>query len=397
MNSLKILIYIGITLLIFNSCKVEPLKQPLDTGGGPPEIISNVKVENLAGAAKLTYKLPDDSKLLYVKAECVINGKITEVKASSYVNELVMEGFGEAREYEVKLFSVSKSEKTSEPIIVKVNPTTPAYKLVYESLSINETFGGASVTFKNPTEANIVIEILAADEAGDWKVAETFYTKRSAGTITARGYASKSTKFGVHVKDRWDNRTDTLKKQLVPVFEKQIDRTKFQQVILPTDQLAAWGWTMPHLWDGIIVNNTDVDKPGFHTNPAPGQWPQWFTFSLGTKSKLSRFKFWQRGSFTAFTDRNIKKFEIWGSNDPATDGSWESWTKLMDCESIKPSGLPPGKTSAEDLALVGAGEEFVFPENTPSTKFIRIKVLQTWGGAESFYVMQVAFWGADDL
>ena len=201
-------------------------------------------------------------------------------------------------------------------------------------------------------------------------------------------------KFGVYIKDRWNNRSDTLIKELVPIFEKQLDRTKFQEIHLPTDQLAAWGWVMPNIWDGVIVNNTNVDKPGFHTSP--GVWPQWFSFSLGVKSKLSRYKFWQRGSWVAFTDRNIKKFEIWGSNDPASDGSWDSWTKLLECESIKPSGLPIGQQSPEDLALVGAGEEFIFPDNTPAVKYIRIKVLQTWSGAQSFYIMQVAFWGADN-
>jgi len=28
-------------------------------------------------------------------------------------------------------------------------------------------------------------------------------------------------------------------------------------------------------------------------------------------------------------------------------------------------------------------------------KYIRIKVLETWSGADSFYIMQVAFWGSE--
>ncbi len=84
-----------------------------------------------------------------------------------------------------------------------------------------------------------------------------------------------------------------------------------------------------------------------------------------------------------------------GSNNPAADGSWDSWTKLMDGTSVKPSGLPIGTNSPEDIALVGAGEEFIFPENTPDVKYIRIKVLETWSGAKSFYIMQVGFWGAE--
>lgn len=396
MSSFKYLIISCFTLLMLNSCKEESSLEPLDQNIAAPEAVTNVKVEDLPGAVKLTYRLPDDPKLLYVKATCLINGKTVEAKASSYINELLLEGFGRAGEYEVKLYSVSKSENASEPLIVKVHPTKPAFEIVYESLELKETFGGASVSFENPTEASLVIEILATDDQGFWEVAETFYTKRPSGNLSARGYPSTSKRFGVHIRDRWDNRTDTLEKQLTPVFEKQLDRTKFQEVKLPTDQAAAYNWNMPYLWDGVIVNNTDINKPGFHTNPAAGQWPQWFTFSLGVKSKLSRFKYWQRGSSAlAFQDRNVRKFEIWGSNTPGQDGSWDSWTKLLDGESIKPSGLPLGQTSTEDIALVGAGEEFIFPDDAPPVKFIRIKVLQTWGGAESFYIMQVAFWGAD--
>jgi len=386
---------IAISILLFHNCKEEKSLMPLDAEMDSPAMVSNVNVENLPGAVKISYRLPNDPKLLYVKAECLINGKITQVKASSYINELLIEGFDKVGEYEVKLYSVSKSESVSEPLIVQVTPETPPYENVFASLTLDETFGGASVSFKNPVEAELVFEILAQDDKGDWVVAETYYTKRSEGVLSARGFPSLKRKFGVHIKDRWNNRTDTIIHELTPIFEKQIDRTKFQPVLLPTDQPAAWGWVMPNIWDGIIVNNTNVDKPGFHTNPAEGEWPQWFTFSLGTESKLSRFKFWQRGSYVAFTDRNIKKFEIWGSNEPAIDGSWDTWTKLLDGESVKPSGLPIGQNSAEDIALVGAGEEFIFPNDTPSVKFIRIKVLQTWSGAESFYVMQVAFWGAD--
>lgn len=393
MKSLKKLLMICLTLLITYSCKHQEQAGPIDTNVGVPQVVSNVSVENMPGAVKLSYRLPNDPKLLYVKATCVINGRLTEVKASSYTNEMLLEGFDKAQEYEVKLYSVSKGEDASEPIILKVHPTNPPYMLVYESLVLKETFGGAVVTFNNPTEAELVIEILVADEQGDWKIAETYYTKKPSGAFSARGFESVENKFAVHIKDRWDNRTDTLVKDLVPIFEKQIDRTKFQQVILPTDEPAAWGWNMPYLWDGIIVNNTNVDKPGFHTNP--GVWPQWFTFSLGVKSKLSRYKFYQRGKFTSFNDRNIKKFEIWGSNDPGQDGSWDNWTKLLEGESKKPSGLPLGELSAEDVASIVAGEEYEFPENTPAVKFIRIKVLETWSGAKSFYIMQVAFWGAD--
>jgi hypothetical protein len=281
----------------------------------------------------------------------------------------------------------------SEPFHIQVRPQLPPVLEAYESLNLFEDFGGATVNFKNPSEGDLNIVMLTPDENGDWQTADIYYTKKDEGYFSVRGYDPIARKFAVYVQDRWNNRSDTLIKDLMPIFEEQLDRRKFAEYVLPTDEQPAWGWVMPNIWDGIIVNNTNVDKPGFHT--APGQWPQHFTFSLGVEAKLSRFRFWQRGSWIAFTDRNIKKFEIWGSNTPAANGSYDGWSLLLEGESVKPSGLPMGDNSTEDLALVGAGEEFVFPAGTPSVKYIRIKVLETWSGANSFYIMQVAFWGAE--
>lgn len=378
--------------LALTACKENAIG-PFDAGTPAPGPVSNITVEPLPGAVKLTYKLPAEKNLLYVKAEVEINGEIRETKASFYQNYMEIEGFGDTTAYDVNIYAVSRSEKLSDPVRIKVKPLMPPVMEAYASLDLNADFGGATVSFENSAEGELNIIMLTKDEAGDWQTADIYYTQKPAGYFSVRGYDTLSREFAVYVKDRWDNRSDTLVKELKPIFEKQLDRTQFREYVLPTDQAPAWGWVMPNIWDGIIVNNTNVDKPGFHT--APGEWPQWFTFSLGVKAKLSRFRFWQRGSWIAFTDRNIKKFEIWGSNEPSPDGSWEGWTKLLEGESVKPSGLPMGENSTEDLALVGAGEEFVFPAGTPAVKYIRIKVLETWSGAESFYIMQVAFWGAE--
>jgi hypothetical protein len=379
--------------ILLTSCKEEILG-PLETGGAPPPAVSDARVENYPGAAKITYSVPDAKNLLYVKAEYFSNGIKRETKSTFYQDFVELKGFGEAKEYEVKLYSVSRSEQMSEPVTVIVHPLQPPVQETFASLALTEDFGGATVSFLNPSQAELNIIMLTTDENGDWVTADILYTKKENGYFSVRGYDTIPRKFGVFVKDRWDNTSDTLVQELTPIFEKHLDRTKFQEVVLPGDQAPAFGWVMPYIWDGVIVNNTNVDKPGFHTSPN-GVWPQWFTFSLGVKAKLSRFRYWQRGSWISFTDRNIKKFELWGSNDPAPDGSWESWTLLTAGESSKPSGLPPGQNSQEDLDLIAAGEEFLIPSSAPAVKYIRIKVTETWGGADSFYIMQVAFWGAE--
>lgn len=175
----------------------------------------------------------------------------------------------------------------------------------------------------------------------------------------------------------------------LPLFERLVDKSMFQRMFLPTDASDGYGWVMQNLWDG------KPEEPGFHTPPGSGL-PQWFTFDMGTQTTLSQFKLWQRiNDGFLFDYGNPKKWEIWGSNNPDADGGWTNWTKLLDCESIKPSGLPLHQYSNEDLAYAKAGERFSFPSVTPPVRYIRFKTLSTWSGNDFFHILELSFWTHD--
>ena len=383
-------------MMFFCSCSEESM-EPVTSDSTIPGQVSNVRVDRLSGALKLTYDMPVGQNFSYVKAECLINGVVRQVKASSYVNSLTIEGFADTSMYTINLYSVNRSEKASEPVTIQAKPLSPSFRETFKNIQLVSDWGGATAIFENPNEADLAITIIVVDSTGFWSQGETLYTKKQQGTFSLRGFKPEETRFGVYIRDRWNNTSDTLVKDLVPRFEKKLDITKFREVFLPTDQPAAWGWVMPNIWDGNIQNHTNPDKGGFHTN-TNGEWPHWFTFDLGVEqgALLSRFKFWQRGSIYAFDNRNIKKFELWGSMNPNLDGSFdESWTLLLEGESIKPSGLPSGQLSEEDLAVLINGDEFSFPIDVPYVRYIRLKVTEVWSGAKEFFIMQVAFWGSE--
>lgn len=175
-----------------------------------------------------------------------------------------------------------------------------------------------------------------------------------------------------------------------PVIEHEMDKSLFAEHVLPGDAPSAWGWLLPMLWDG------NADSPnGFHTSSDVG-FPHHYTFDLGKEVVLSRFKLWQRGATTAdaylYSAGNPKQFEIWGSTEPAADGSWDGWVKLLDCQSVKPSGLPVGQLSEEDKAYAAAGEEYHFPSNTPPVRYIRVKVISNWRGDPYSHSNEITFW-----
>jgi len=395
----KYLFFIACVMLIF-SCSEENNRAPVTDDSTIPGQVSNVQAESLPGAVKLTYVMPSGQSLAHVRAECLINGVMRKVKASSYINNLTIEGFADESEYTVNLYSVNRSELESEPVMVTVKPLSPPFRDTFKDIQLIDDWGGATAIFTNPYEADLALNIIYQDSNGFWNHGDTYYTKSKEGTFSLRGFEPVKTTFGVYVRDRWDNISDTLVKELVPRFEKQLDRLKFQMVFLPGDHISSVGGISQYyyMWDGDLAKNT-TGTPTFVTSN-DGTWPQWIHVDLGVTegALLSRFRYWQRGKSTAsyqYGDRNIKKFEIWGSMNPNPDGSWESWTLLLDGEVIKPSGLPQGQVSEEDVQAIYDGHEFTFPIEIPHVRYIRLLCKETWANQRTFQVDQIAFWGME--
>ena len=398
---MKYFIAIIACMLFFFSCSEENNRAPVTKDSTIPGQVSNVRAESLPGAIKLTYDLPSGQSLSYVKAECVMkNGEVRQVKATAYQDTLTVEGFGDTSTYTIQLYSVNRSELASKPVSIQARPLTPEFQNVFKTVQLIEGWGGAVVTFKNPNETDLAISLIYVDSMGFWNDGQTFYTKQKSGQFAIRGFKPQKTTFGVYIRDRWNNTTDTLTANLLPRFEKRLDRLKFKEVDLPGDApYGGWNWVMTNLWDGL-VSNPDFDAcPGYVT-AANGTWPQWMTMDLGLANgvKLSRYRMWIRGGGVGemFQNQCVKKFELWGSMKPNPDGSWDnSWTFLLAGEITKPSGLPAGQFSDEDRQVIFDGEEFEMPLDVPLVRYIRVKVLETWGGVESFHFVELAFWGQE--
>ena len=396
-------------IFVVIACKKQEINTPLDTDGTPPKPVSNVVVTNLSGAAQITYTLPDDANLLYVKAVWESKGTVKEAKSSLYKNTILLEGFGDTNQYEVSLYAVSRSEVLSTAVKVMVKPLPPPIAGVYSSLVASAAFGGINLQFNNPTQANIIVGILVKDSLGFWQHVDFNYTSQVTGNYTVRGYPPVERTWGIYVKDRWDNHTDTLVTKLTPIYEEQLDKTKFldargkfpipQIAPLPASGLPmkeavdySSSYPITKLWDG---NSTSSSM--FHTKQNVDQ-PLWIPFDLdqsgASKFKLSRFKIWQRtGSFT-FNHGNPHKWEIWGTNTPAVVGSW---VKLGTWVMTKPSGLPVGINSNEDVQVATDGQDFDFPAGIPSVRYIAWKNIDSWasidGASGFFHLYELTLWG----
>ena len=341
------LIIISLMPMVWIGCKEEGRVDHINDSAPAPAQVTDVTMRSTPGGVILKYTLPDDQNLRYVKAEYEIRpGVVYDTKASSYMDSLMLEGFGDTRAYDVKLFSVGKNEKASEPLIVRVNPMTAPVHLV--SKQLKEAFGGVSVTIQNPERASLAI-VLMADTAhlGYQRLLYTFYTSAERMTFPYRGLESVQGEYSVYLRDRWGNLSDTLSSILTPRYEELISKNT---------------WSMVHLDNDIDINMNnsnilwdDIDGSYDWTNnvrSSRGVLPVWFTFDLGMEILMSRGKLWMMNGHELVVGEAVKRFEVWGSLNPSQDGNWDDWIRLAE------TAVPDASTMDSPYSWLRGGIDF---------------------------------------
>lgn len=384
---------ICISILIY-SCAEESVGQtPVDST--PPKNVTDVQVEKTAGGAILTYVLPDDEDLLYVKATFILNnGQESEVRASVFTNRLELQGFGDTNKRSVTLVAVDRSQNESEPLEVEVEPLEAPIFGVQNDLKVEAAFGGINVTFLNPTESNIVINIDILNEKNEYVSLEKIYTKSKEGVRKIRGMKAEDTNLKYYISDRWDNATAKVDIMLTPMFEERVPIKSIEPMVSHSAPLD-WGWSLNRLFD----DNTGT---GYQSKAYDdGYWPAYFTFNIiQGPVKLSRIKIYQRNGYE-YTHGNLKYFRLLGRNDYPQPGDkidnetspeeYVKWNLVGEFESIKPSNS--SLTTNEDLEYARKGEDFDIDVNMLAYKYYRVEAIETWGGGSFMCFMEFQMWG----
>ncbi|HEX5553545.1 MAG TPA: DUF5000 domain-containing lipoprotein [Chitinophagaceae bacterium] len=395
MKRTTIMLSAACCLLFLSDCKDYDHK-PWGPTGRTPGQVTQIQVENLPGAAKLTYELPSDQDLLYVTAIFTLpSGESRSVKASAYRNYMLIQGFPLAKDYEVTLYTVNKSEKRSQPVSTTIHPSTPPLQDVFASLRVEPDFGGINITATNVSARGYVYSTLVKDSHGHWQLFDRNYSTLDSLNYSVHGLDSMETEFGIFVTDQWNNTSDTLVKTLKPLYEEMLDKTQWKLAPLASDFSTPFYpySNVEHLWDNNIHEQSSIYCYYYaHPVSAPPL-PSWFTIDLGRPYKLSRLRVYQyegSGQYM-YTDGNPRVYEIWG-NTLAVD-SWDSWKLLRHCVSIKPSGLPAGVRNGDDAAYAIKGEDFSFPLDAPAVRYIRFKLIDTWSHQPNLLLDEITLWG----
>ena len=321
------------------------------------------------------------------------NGVQKNVKSSKFIDSLIVDGFSDAKEYEINLYAVGINEERSNPTKVKVNPLIPAYINTFSTISASTTFGGVTVRALNPERDPLVIETLIKNTDGTWQSLDRYYTSTDTIKYNIRGLEDKQLDLAIFVRDRWLNYSDTLKTSITPLKEILIPAADIREI--PQTELpgSATPWSNSYLAkksvDGIIA--LTVNQNYYMTARGTGM-PQHFNVDLKKTYQLSRVIYYMRPTYF-FRSISPSKMAIWGSENPSPDGSFEGWTLLGRFDVVKPSGLPIETNSDEDNALASAGINFEFDSATIPLRYLRFQTLETFGLSDYVTATEFSIFG----
>jgi hypothetical protein len=390
-NIMCVLLVGGLTGAFF-SCGEEHLTDRIDPNAPVPAQIdkNSVTVQNFPGRAVIHYSVPRDEHLLYVKA--VYNpaeGVTREAKASLYVDSLVVEGFADAGEYPIRLYSVGRHEKESEPIVIPVSPGTPPVISAGETINMIATFGGIIGSFQNESRTPLIAVLLAdTSHTGKWDQLRAFNLNSVQSSFSfINNMDTTDTDFRVYLKDRYGNMSPPVDFRLRPWFEEEIPKATWQKYVLPSDFYAATEsedrYGMEHLWDGIF---TELNNYIYATTIGP-EFPHHFTFKLGVTARISRAQIHHRVQ-DAYTGSQPKKVELWGSGSDAPSGDLfgGDWFLIGRHDSFMPSGSTGSPTQEDKDYATMEGERMLIqitdeiPDPYRPVKFIRVRTHEVWSG-----------------
>lgn len=368
----------------------------LDDNLAVPAPVEVTKVKPTSGGAIIWVKIPDDKNIKGVVATYTRGGEEVDAKISRYVDSLKVEGLADTDEHIVKVCSFNVNETKSEAVDVKFNPLAPAIRTV--TPSIISAAGGVKVKITgNESKADLAVCILRDEDVSNagkpvseirWKEVTTLFTASDNITLTRRGLDPTEAIFGVYIRDRWGNVSDTLTAVLTPAQEIQIPKSGFKGAYLEDDNVFSMEderatYPLKGLWDGSGASATycflAVDKVPI---------PCWFTIDLGCVAELSRIATLPRiGYPQLFGDAHPRNFEFWGSMNPSgKEGNGEhgfddTWFCLGKFTQRKPSGYNPdgsvGTVTQEDVEAFNAGNDFElnneeYPHAYDQLRYLRV-------------------------
>ena len=397
--SVKNIICIPILLLLISmviSCESEDKK---DTT--PPGELTITSTEATYGGAIISYTLPNDDDILYVRADYT-NGKGAAVfrTVSKHVNQIEVSGFVIEDDVTVSLTVVDENQNKSKAVEHEIRPLRSFIYLVQETIEIVPDLGGVQVSWENIEEKTVFIYLHIAD--GDEEETRILSSSNASENIFVRGLEAKELGFSTKVEDFDGNITSLIDEgSFTPLFEEKINKDTWTLISnLSIDGNAYEGATV-NFWDDVVDTfETNSDNSYFIINRNDNggilQWPLDIVIDLNKKVKINRFKIWQRAFWYNgpgdqpyyYQSENLRSFDLFVSMDKS------EWALLGSFQIEEPTN---GDISQALLNEAAAGHNFNLNEISPEFRYLKFSITSNFGSDSFCHGSEISLFGRDNL
>lgn len=397
---LPVLVIMGY-VLFFAGCK----KEGADTI--PPKPVSHVKVKALNGGALISYQLPDDHDLLYVKAEYTNSLGQDVFRASSrFSNTIEIDGFNDTLSHNVKIYCVDQHNNQSVPVEISVQPLISFIYLVQQSIQIKPDLGGVKINWQNPLEKTVFVYLYSNDN--NQEKVHILSSSKAEEQFVIRGMDSVYYNFSTLVEDFNGNKTEKLYLDRVkPLFEEKIDKSSWTLVQSLSVNGNAWEGRTVNFWDDIIdTKESAADNSYFiinrDNNGGSLNFPLDIVIDLNKNIILNRFVVWQRAywyiqgnngvsaDYYYYQNENLRSFKLYASNDKQT------WLLLGSFDIGDPKDAN-GNIPASKIQEAIDGHHFELEQASDPFRYLKFSITSNYGSETNVYGSEITLYGLDNV
>ena len=389
-----------LTILIFavSSCSKQD-----DSDTTPPSVLTVDTVTPTNGGGIISYTLPNDNDILYVRAEYTnSNGVDVSRASSSYNNSIEIDGLNQTTALTITLYVIDENYNQSAPVYVELVPLESFIYLVQESIEVNTDLGGFRITWEN-IQSKTVYVFVHIDNGTEEEI-RILSSNNSSESIAVRGLPSEEITISTRIED-FDENSTTLEEKgtLTPLFEQVIDKSTWTLVTSQSVNGNAWEGASVNFWDNVIdTTNNNSDNSYFmiwrDLNGGSLNWPLDLVIDLNKNVKVTRFTVWQRAYWYNgpsdvpyyFQEENMKSFNLYASNDA------QVWEELGQFDIGDPRD-PDGNIPQSALDSAANGHEFELDEVSESFRYLKFSVTSNYGSEAYVNGSEITMYGLDNL
>ena len=398
MKTIKILAILLIPIITLIGCKDDE-----NQDSTPPGILTIENITPTNGGGIISYTLPDDSDILFVRAEYTNSLGIDVYRVSSSHNDSIeIDGLNQNTPVQVRLFVIDENENMSQPVEVEFTPLPSFIFLVQESISIAPELGGVKIEWDNIAEKTVYVHLHIVN--GGEEEIRILSSNSASESIFVRGLESVEMTFLTKVEDFDGNITDLEEKAtLTPLFEEMIDKSTWTLMSQLSVNGNAWEGETTAFWDDIVdTAETNSDNSYFiiwrDQNGGTLDWPLDIVINLNKNVRIHRFKVWQRafwyngptGIPYYYQEENMRSFDLYASNNSV------DWTLLGQFDIGDPSD-ENGNIPQDFIDAAADGHDFDLEGVSEKFNYLKFSITSNYGSDTYVHGSEITLWGLDNV